>query len=353
LKKILVAFAICFTATILLSTVTVTSVAAQPIQKNSSPLNLALQSQVICAAHWTEDVPVSGGWIFASLVRETGYTDKAWLYVSGFHPAGAAGSLNTTYSAAKRVSLDIVDEKLSVCTNMKFDVTSGDGAQSTAWHTVDVNWSLSTVDDALVVQDFGSHRDTNALLSNWLNGIWTDTDADISINIGDSKMHKDFSCSDWATVGLLSPQQVLTLGHWIVDEPKAGGWVFAAAGKNTINNKAWVMVAGYHPTGVFGISMPATFHGVNSDVYMKIKPGCINIPFACINFEVHTFVQGPIIKYEDHDVSLDSDMLCARMGSDWRAADMDISINTRGDDSHSTFWCADFAMIDFDLPCRR
>lgn len=351
MKKTLVAFAICFMATILLSTVTVTSVAAQPTKnKDNNPLNLAFQSQVICAAHWTENVPVEGGWIFASLVRETGYTDKAWLYVSGFHPAGVPDDCSTTFSGAKRVSLDVVDEKLSICTNMKFNVTSGDDEQTTAWHTVSVNWSLSALDESLRSKD---NEKASTLFRNWLNGIWTDTDADISINIGESKMHKDFSCSDWATVGLLSPQQALTLGHWIVNEPKAGGWVFAAAGKNTINDKAWVMVAGFHPTGVFGISMPATFHGVNSDVCMEIKPGCINVPFACINFEVHTFVQGPIIKYEDHDISLDSDMECGRMGCDWRSADIDISINTRGDSSHSTFECADFAMIDFDLPCRR
>jgi hypothetical protein len=294
---------------------------------------------------------MAGGWMFASLVRETGYTDKAWLYVSGFHPAGVANDdFNTTYSGAKRVSLNVVDEKLSICTNIRFNVTSGDGTQTTAWHTVNINWSLATLADTFGLD---TNRNTNTLFRSWLNGIWTDTDADISINIGESKMHKEFSCSDWATIGILSPQQALTLGHWIVDEPKAGGWVFAAAGKNAINNKAWVMVAGYHPTGVFGISAASTFHGVNSDVCMEIKPGCISVPSACLNFTVHTFVQGPIIKYEDHDVSLDSDMLRARMGSDWRVADFDISINTRADDSHSTFSCASFAMIDFDLPNRR
>jgi hypothetical protein len=349
LKKILVVFALCFTATILLSTITATSIAAQPTHKNNSLLNLALQSQVICAAHWTEDHPTPGGWIFASLVRETGYTDKAWLYISGFHPAGIAGALNTTFSGVKCVSLDLADEKISVDTNMKFTVTSGDGTQKTAWHTVSVDWSLSPVEDS-----FGPQvRNPSTLLKNWLNGIWTDTDADININIGDSTMHSEFCDSDWATIGLLSPQQALTLGHWIVDEPKAGGWVFAAAGKNTINNKAWVMVAGYHPTGVFGISAASTFQGVNSDVCMKIKPGCISVPFACINFEVHTFVQGPVVKYEDHDIALDSNVLCARLGSDWRAADMDISINTHSDSLHSPFSCADFAMIDIDLPIHK
>ncbi len=358
MKKIISAFAICFMTLLLLSAFAASAniVQAQPPPQNKNSLvKQMMNSQIVAAAHWTETVPQQGGWIFASLVRDHSNHNKAWLYISGFHPAGVAGPFNTTFSGVKPVTLNVIDNKLVVKTTINFNVASGNGETSTAQHTVNINWSIPQ--DSLPppgsVGPINLNMSQNELLAVWLKGVWIGAIAAISIDVDESSPHSDFATSDWATIGVLSPQKALTVAHWIVDSPVAGGWVFAAAGKNDLNNKAWLFVAGFHPTGALGINMPTTFQGLNTDVRMRLNSSCMFVPTASINFTVYSFELGPTINYELHDVSLDSDKLCARLGSDWRVADTDIVINTGGANQHSAFSCASFAMIDIDQPRHK
>ena len=42
-------------------------------------------------AHWIIDIPKTGGWVFAATGKDDSRAKDTWLYVAGYHPAGAAG----------------------------------------------------------------------------------------------------------------------------------------------------------------------------------------------------------------------------------------------------------------------
>jgi hypothetical protein len=86
-----------------------------------------MASEVILAAHWTEDCPQEGGWIFAALVRDSEKTNDALLYVSGYHPAGIACEYSTTFSGVSPVDLCYADLQLIAQTEMDFKVVYGNG----------------------------------------------------------------------------------------------------------------------------------------------------------------------------------------------------------------------------------
>ena len=222
LRKQKLTLLVCVTAVILLiSTLGASSVqACTDSYRNYLPSQLS-SSQIVAAAHWnvTEN-NVQGGWIFAIIGRDPGLCNKAWIYVSGFHPSGVMGPSNISFSGTNSsVDLNYYNNLASVTAMINFTAitTTPSGTTTTAFdvHTVNINWTLP--------QTINNHFNCY----NWNNicpkDTWSDTTAFISIDLFGAVMHTTFPTSDWATIGILNPQNTLAVAHWIVNEPKAAG----------------------------------------------------------------------------------------------------------------------------------
>jgi hypothetical protein len=317
------------------------TVQAQPNNKDQLIKDI-VASDVIMAAHWNEDKPVQGGWIFVSLVRDSETTNQAVLYVSGYHPAGVVGKYSATFSGVSPVNITYANMQLIAAAETNFQVTYGNGQKTIALHNVTVSWSIP-------IPQLQSY-DLEALKEQWIKGIWTDTTATININIVNSKQHFDLGSSDWATIGLMSPQQTATAGHWIVNFPTNGGWIFAAVGQSKLSDDAWIYVAGYRPANTFTKTAAVLFEGLNTDVNMKTNQKNLVIEKAKVNFTQCTFNKAkPTILTIQQEVSfLAVKSSNLKLSQNWDRANDFITISNKGNWQQFTMALSSFALIDFN-----
>jgi len=312
-------------------------------------------SQIVAAAHWnvTEN-NVQGGWIFAIIGRDPGLCNKAWIYVSGFHPSGVMGPSNISFSGTNSsVDLNYYNNLASVTAMINFTAitTTPSGTTTTAFdvHTVNINWTLP--------QTINNHFNCY----NWNNicpkDTWSDTTAFISIDLFGAVMHTTFPTSDWATIGILNPQNTLAVAHWIVNEPKAAGWVFAAAGQSANCREAWLYVAGYHPAGAAGPTA-TIFESLNTTgVNMYTTRNTVKIPTLTMNFTEFLFSAAvPTVGYATHDVSINWTLSpqLRTICSQWQPASADAAINIHGSTEHGIVTTSSFALAKTNqLSCWR
>jgi hypothetical protein len=300
--------------------------------KDNLPTQL-MRSEIMAAAHWTENTPVAGGWIFATLAREPGLGNDAYLYVSGYHPFGAYAATFSGSDPDAKVTYS--GNMLSVTTTINFTEVVGTTA-SYAQHDVTIQWTLPQIPKT----QFGTY-DWDKLCA---NDTWSDISATASINIDGSSSHSAFSTSDWATLGVLQPQKEAAIGHWIVDTPAPGGWVFAATGKDdTIAQNTWLYVAGYHPASLFGSA--ALYEALKpTGVTLNEAKNTITIPTTSLNF---TQIQAGISSIVAHNVSATwtSNTQTNAYGG-WKEANANISINIGGPSQHDVS-ASSWAIADF------
>ena len=356
LRKQQLTLLVCATTVILLlSTLGASSVQACTFNdRNYLPSQLS-SSQIVAAAHWNiTERGIQGGWIFAILGRDPGLCNKAWIYVSGFHPSGVMGPSNITFSGTNSsVDLNYYDNLVSVTAIINFTAvtTTPTGTTTAAFdiHTVNINWTLpQTAKNHFNCFDrnFVSDKDT-----------WSDTTAFVSIDIFGSVNHATFPTSDWATIGILNPQNTLAVAHWIIEDPKAGGWVFAATGQSTLCRDAWLYVAGYHPAGAAGPTA-TIFESLNTTgVNLYATRNTIKIPTLTMNFTEFLFSTAvPTVSYAAHDVSINW-MLQPQLRticSQWLPASADAAINIHGSTEHAIITTSSFAMAKTNpLSCWR
>jgi hypothetical protein len=358
MKKYLLILAVSAILILSIST-TANSVQACTLNQNSKTYNnyplpsQVVSKEIVAAAFWNETFPVQGGWIFAVVGHEPGRGNDAWLYVSGFHPAGGPfGSSNTSFSGTNStVKLQYMGDVLSVSATINFTVTIAATTVTYALHDVNTNW---TIPDTSKISCWNHPIDKN---------VWSDTTANITVNLAGTHDHTEFGTSDWATLGVLNPQADITVGHWIVDSPKAGGWVFAVAGYEPGRfNGAWLYVAGYHPANAFGSNPATIFEALNTTgVQMKLSRNAITIPTLTMNFTQMTFATStPAVSYAAHDVSVNWTITpqikmqnhfgynwqnCFNIDG-WNPASADIAINTRGATEHNVISTSSWAIAE-------
>ena len=320
-KKIITAtFSLALMLLLLVSIASASTVQACNSFSNRDNLPIQLtQSEIIAAAHWTEDTPAPGGWIFATLAREPGLGNDAYLYVSGYHPFGTG----TTFSGTDPdVKVTCSGNVLSVTTKINFKEVT-DNTESYTLHDVTIQWTIPQI-----TQTRYGGFDWNRFCS---KDTWSDTTATANINIAGSSPHSPFSTSDWATIGILQPQKEAAVAHWIVNTPAPGGWVFAATGKDDNRAKdTWLYVAGYHPAGAVG-SVATLFEALNpTGVTLNEAKNTITIPTASLNF--NQIEAGSTMA---HVVSATwTTNTQARAHGDWKEANADIGLNIFGTAEH-------------------
>jgi hypothetical protein len=308
--------------------------------KDNLPSQL-MQSEIIAAAHWTENTPVAGGWIFATLAREPGQSNEAYLYVSGYHPFGAGTTFSGSDPDAK---ISFSGNILSVTTTINFAEVTGTNPVSYAQHDVTIQWTLPQIPKT----HYGTY-DWNSFCA---KDKWSDTTASASINVAGTAPHADFSSSDWATIGILQPQKEAAIGHWIVNTPALGGWVFAATGKDDNRAKdTWLYVAGYHPVGAVG-SAAALFEALSaSGVQMNDAKNTLNIPTTTMNFNEFPPTASPVV----HDISATwTANSQPRTHAEWKEANAEITINIHGAAEHNVLSDSSWAIADLQsFNCGR
>ena len=301
----------------------------QACKQNDNYSAVINSSEIVAAGHWTVNSPAPGGWIFATLTREQGCGQNAYLYVSGFHPFGPTGETLTGSSANAQISIS--GNTLTAKATINFLVTGNGPTPSYVSHDVVFTWTLiaSSANKPSCKSDVA----------------FSDTSATAQINIEDSIEHAPFASSDWATIALLKPQQEVALAHVITNVPVAGGWVFAAAGKSDNHGKdGWLYVAGYHPAGMFGPTSPATlFEGINTDVQIKETKTGITVSTATINFAQIPSSPMPA----SHTVSVVWTITNQpKTHCNWKTASADININLGTDEHPSDVSTSSWAIVD-------
>ena len=335
-----------------------------PNNCNTLPSQLASQD-IVAAAHWSVDSPDPGGWIFAAVSYEPGLCNNAYLYVSGFHPAGIFGptSPSITFSGTNSsVKINYYKESnvLSVTAQVNFTFMSA-GAASAEIHTVNINWTLPSQST--------THFISYNCIRDYTKDSWSDTNAKVSIDLFGSTPHADFSTSDWATVGILNAQQTMAVAHWIVDSPQPGGWVFAAAGKDNGCRDAWLYVAGYHPAGSVG-QYAALFEALNTtDVQLTETRNSISISTITMNFTETSIGAVPPITYVPHDVSVSwastpqpqmqnnfcsNNRITSLNQNNWQPAISNMAINIHGSTEHPVVSASSWAIANIPQQnCQR
>jgi hypothetical protein len=342
LKTRFVAVAISITVMMLLASLALAPNMAQASNnKKDSELQKQLASiDMIAAARWDLTTPEPGGWLFATIGRQPG-TDKAWLYVSGFHPEGVAGSSNTTFSAvAPFVKINYYGDVISLKATLNFTSVTGEGETSYILQEVCVNWSLP-LSKAQIFND---------QLNRCTREIFFETYATISI--GANGEHAEFPVAD-GIIAFLMKQDVVTVAHWNINSPVAGGWVFAASGRS--DKQSWLYLAGYHPPGTVGDN--------NATVFAGLKVGCVDfkesrnwiaaratMKFTDYIYETDTpQVDSPYsISYSIHKVGLKA-VLTPNVYTPgcWKQANVDLCINTFGSSGHDVICSSSFATLKF------
>jgi hypothetical protein len=311
--------------------------------KDNLPTQL-MQSEIIAAAHWTENTPAPGGWIFATLAREPGQGNEAYLYISGYHPFGTG----TTYSGSDPdAKISLSGNILSVTTTINFKIVSGTPTTPVTYalHDVTIQWTLPQIPK------------TNKGINDWnsfcAKDKWSDTTASANINAVGTAPHDDFSTSDWATIGILQPQEEAAIAHWIVNTPAPGGWVFAATGKDDNRAKdTWLYVAGYHPANALGSNPAAIFEALSaSGVQMNAAKNTLNIPTTTMNFNEFPPTPSPVA----HDVSATwTANSQPKTHADWKEANAEITINIHNAVEHNVLSDSSWAIADLQsFNCGR
>ncbi len=341
-KIITITFSVTLLLLLLASTAGASTVQAHNSfnNKNNLPKQLE-QSEIIAAAHWTENTPAPGGWIFATLAREPGRGNDAYLYVSGYHPFGAG----TTYSGSDpNVKVTYNGNILSVTTTINFKVTGT--TETYALHDVTIQWTLPQITK--------THHGTYDWNKFCAKDTWSDTTATADINIAGTSPHTSFSTSDWATIGILKPQKEAAIAHWIIDIPVKGGWVFAAAGKDDNRAKdTWLYVAGYHPAGAVG-SAATLFEALSTTgVNLNEAKNTISIPTISMIFTQIRAGSEPLTVAHDVSAAWTANTQPKAHG-DWKEANADISINIRGTTEHDDVSASSWAIADLQsFNCGR
>jgi hypothetical protein len=97
-------------------------------------------------ASWTIDSPKTGGWVFAAVMQSQDPTNDNKIFVSGYHPAGAAGPSTKAFSGWGTCSeFEWFMDHVSAKATINFDVITisptGVTTKSIVQHTVEITWT--------------------------------------------------------------------------------------------------------------------------------------------------------------------------------------------------------------------
>jgi hypothetical protein len=102
----------------------------------------------LAVASWTINTPVIGGWVFAAVMQSQDPTIGNQIFVSGYHPPGAAGPSAKSFSGWATCdefewSMDQVTAKATMMLTVVTTSPAGVNTTSTVQHTVEITWTAT------------------------------------------------------------------------------------------------------------------------------------------------------------------------------------------------------------------